>query len=111
MIKRKTYSKEFKLDAIALVRDHNYCISEAARNLEVSAQVLGRCIKEAENDDGHAFRGNAKLTPEQEEIRKLKPQVKRLEMEREILKKATVFFDKEEDLASGTNVWRVGCEK
>jgi transposase len=45
MIKRKTYSKEFKLDAIALVRDQNYCISEAARNLEVSAQVLGRGIK------------------------------------------------------------------
>ena len=35
MIKRKTYSKEFKLDAIALVRDQNDCISEAARNLEV----------------------------------------------------------------------------
>jgi transposase len=95
MEKRKTYSKEFKLDAIALVRDQNYCISEAARNLEVSAQVLGRWIKEAENDDGHAFRGNGKLTPEQDEIRKLKSQVKRLEMEREILKKATVFFAKE----------------
>jgi len=95
MKNRKTYSKEFKLDAIALVRDQNYAVAEAARNLEVSAQVLGRWIKEAENDDGHAFRVNGKLTPEQEEIRKLKAQVKRLEMEREILKKATVFFAKE----------------
>jgi transposase len=95
MKNRKTYSKEFKLDAIALVRDQNYAVAEAARNLEVSAQVLGRWIKEAENDDGHAFRDNGKLTPEQEEIRKLKAQVKRLEMEREILKKATVFFAKE----------------
>ncbi|MGI2106527.1 MULTISPECIES: IS3 family transposase [unclassified Shewanella] len=84
---RKTYSKEFKLDAIALVREQNYSIAEAARNLEVTPQLLGRWIKEAENDDGHAFRGNGKLTPEQEEIRKLKAQVKRLEMEREILKK------------------------
>jgi len=92
---RKTYSKEFKLDAIALVREQNYSIAEAARNLEVTPQILGRWIKEAENDDGHAFRGNGKLTPEQEEIRKLKAQVKRLEMEREILKKATVFFVKE----------------
>lgn len=66
MTKRKTYSKEFKLDAIALVRDQNYSTTEAARNLGVSAQVLGRWIKEAENDDGHAFRGNGKLTPEQE---------------------------------------------
>ncbi len=92
---RQTYSKEFKLDAIALVREQNYSTAEAARNLELPPQILGRWIKEAENDDGHAFRGNGKLTPEQEEIRKLKAQVKRLEMEREILKKATVFFAKE----------------
>ena len=95
MKSRKTYSKEFKLDAIALVREQNYSTAEAARNLEVTPQILGRWIKEAENDDGHAFRGNGKLTPEQEEIRKLKAQVKRSEMEREILKKATVFFAKE----------------
>ncbi len=92
---RKSYSKEFKLDAITLVREQNYSIAEAARNLELTPQLLGRWIKEAENDDGHAFRGNGKLTPELEEIRKLKAQVKRLEMEREILKKATVFFAKE----------------
>ncbi|WP_404948502.1 IS3 family transposase [Shewanella sp. SG44-2] len=88
MTKRKTYSKEFKLDAIALVREQNYSIAEASRNLEVSAQLLGRWIKESENDDGHAFRGNGKLTPEQQEIRQLKAQVKRLEMEREIFKKS-----------------------
>jgi transposase len=64
MKNHKIYSKEFKLDAIALVRDENYCIAGAARNLEVSAQVLGRWFKEAENDDGHSFRGNGKLTPE-----------------------------------------------
>ena len=92
---RKSYSKEFKLDAIALVREQNYSIAEAARNLEVTPQLLGRWIKESENDDGHAFRGNCKLSPEQEEIRKLKTQVMRLEMEREILIKSTVSFTKE----------------
>ncbi len=95
MTKRKKYTKEFKLDAISLVRDQNLSIAEASRNLGVSAQMLGRWIKEEENEDGQAFRGNGKLTSEQEEIRKLKAQVKRLEMEREILKKATVFFAKE----------------
>jgi transposase len=95
MTKRKKYSKEFKLDAIALVIEQNYSQVEAARNLGVNPNMLGRWIKESENDDGHAFRGNGKLTPEQEEIRNLKAQVKRLEMEREILKKATVFFAKE----------------
>ena len=95
MTNRKKYSKEFKLDAIALVVEQNYSQAEASRNLGVNPNMLGRWIKEAENDDGQAFRGNGNLTPEQEEIRELKAQVKRLEMEREILKKATVFFAKE----------------
>ena len=95
MTKRKKYSKEFKLDAIALVIEQNYSQAEASRNLGINPNMLGRWIKEAENDDVQAFRGNGKLTPEQEEIRQLKAQVKRLEMEREILKKATVFFAKE----------------
>ena len=95
MTKRKKYSKEFKLDAIALVIEQNYSQAEASRNLGINPNMLGRWIKEAKNDDGQAFRGNGKLTPEQEEIRQLKAQVKRLEMEREVLKKATVFFAKE----------------
>lgn len=95
MTKRKKYSKEFKLDAIALVIEQNYSQAEASRNLDINPNMLGRWIKEAENDDGQAFRGNGKLTPEQEEIRQLKAQVKRLEMEREVLKKAMVFFAKE----------------
>ena len=90
MTTRKTYSKEFKLDAIALVVEQKYSKAEAARNLGLSPQILGRWLKEAEDDDGHAFRGNGTLTPEQAEIRRLKGQVKRLEMEREILKKTTV---------------------
>ncbi len=94
MTKRKKYTREFILDAIYLVRDQNISVAEASRNLGVSPQMLGRWIKEAENEDGQAFRGNGKLTPDQEEIRKLKAQVKRLEMEREVLKKA-VFFAKE----------------
>ena len=91
MTKRKKYSKEFKLDAISLVRDQNISVAEASRNLGVSPQMLGRWIKEEENEDGQAFRGNGKLTPEQDEIRKLKAQVKRLEMEREILKNSLPY--------------------
>ena len=93
MTARKKYSKEFKLDAIALVVEQKYSRVEAARNLGLSPQILGRWLKEAEDDDGHAFRGNGTLTPEQAEIRSLKGQVKRLEMERQI-QKATVFFAK-----------------
>lgn len=92
MTTRKKYSKEFKLDAVSLVKEQSYKRSEAARSLGINAQMLGRWIKEAGSDAGQAFRGNGKLTPDQEEVRKLKGQVKRLQMEKEILKKATVFF-------------------
>jgi transposase len=92
---RKKYPKEFKLDAISLVLDQGYSRREAARSLDINANMLGRWIKEQEADDGRAFRGNGTLTLEQEEIRKLKTQVRRLEMEKDILKKATVFFAKE----------------
>ena len=89
---RKQYSKEFKLDAVSLVLDQGFSRREAASGLDINAQMLGRWVREQQAEDGQAFRGNGKLTPEQEEIRKLKTQVKRLEMERDILKKATAFF-------------------
>jgi len=92
MTRRKKYSKEFKLDAVSLVLEQEYTKSEAARNLGINPNMLGRWIKQFESEDGQSFRGNGKLSPEQEQIRELKNQVKRLELEKEILKKATVFF-------------------
>jgi transposase len=95
MMTRKQYSKEYKLDAVSLVLDQGYTVSEAAMSLEVNRNVLRRWINEFQSDDGQAFRGNGKLTPEQAEIRRLKEENRRLKMEKEVLKKATVFFAKE----------------
>ena len=92
MSKRKKYTKEFKLDAVSLVLEQNYTRSEAAKSLSINSTMLGRWIKEAESEEGQSFRGNGKLTAEQEQIRELQKRVKRLEMEKDILKKATVFF-------------------
>ena len=89
---RKRYSKEFKLDAISLVEDQGYTRQEAAASLEIDARMLGRWVRESKQQDGDAFRGNGKLTPEQAEIKRLKEDIKRLQMERDILKKATAFF-------------------
>ena len=92
MTTRRKYSKEFKWDAVSLVTDQGYTRTEAGRSLDINANMLGRWVKELQADHGQAFRGNGKLTPELEEIKTLKVQVKRLQMERDILKKATVFF-------------------
>lgn len=95
MTDRKKYSKEFKQDAISLVLEQGYSRIEAAKSLSIHVTMLSRWITEYQADSGQAFRGNGKLTPEQEEIRNLKEENKRLRMEKEILKKATVFFAKE----------------
>lgn len=93
MTTRKKYSKEFKLDAVSLVLEQGYTRREAARSLDLNEQMLGRWVREhRDTTDGQAFRGNGKLTVEQEEIRRLKAENKRLQMERDILKKATAFF-------------------
>ena len=89
---RKRYSKEFKLDAISLVEDQGYTRQEAAASLEIDARMLSRWVRESKQQDGDAFRGNGNLTPEQAEIKRLKEDIKRLQMERDILKKATAFF-------------------
>ncbi len=92
MGRRKKHSKEYKLDAVSLVLEQNYSRAAAARSLGINENMLGRWVIEyQQDDDGHAFRENGKLAPEQEEIRQLKFQVKQLQMEKDILKKATVF--------------------
>ena len=63
--------------------------------MEINANMLARWIRELADTDGQAFRGNGKLMPEQEENKRLRAEIKRLEMERDILKKTMVFFAKE----------------
>ncbi len=95
MSERKHYTKEFKLDAVRLVTEQGYRQAEAARSLGVNAGMVGRWVREYRADEEQAFRGNGKLAPEQEELRQLRTENKRLRLEREILKKATAFFVKE----------------
>ena len=95
MATRKTYTKEFKQDAVRLVTEQGYKRTEAARNLGIDRGMLGRWIKDFEADEMEAFRGHGKLTVEQEELRQLREENRRLKMERDILKKATAFFAKE----------------
>ena len=82
---RKKYSKEFKLDAISLVVEQQFTRAKAARSLEINPNLITRWIKENEQDNnGQAFRGNGKLTLEQEEIHQLEEKVRQLEMDKNI---------------------------
>jgi len=89
---RRTYSREFKLEAIKLVTHKGYSIAEASRSLGVEYNVLRRWKKQFEEDSEYAFPGKGRLRPPDEEIRRLKAQLKRTEEERDILKKALAYF-------------------
>jgi len=95
MTTRRQYTKEFKLDAVRLVTEHGYRVAEAARNLGINTNMLRRWVQESQADQAQAFPGNGRLTPEQEELRRLRAENRQLKLEREVLKKATAFFAKE----------------
>lgn len=90
--KQKQYSKDFKIEAVKLVTDKGMKISEAAKDLGVSHPTLASWVKEYQKDSNKAFPGKGKLSTEDERVRQLEQQVKRLTMERDILKKAMGYF-------------------
>ena len=92
---RRTYTPEFKAQAVKLVTEQGYSIAEAARSLGISENLL-RNWKQALLEQGeHAFPGNGHRSPFEEELRRLRAENKRLLAERDILKKAAAFFARE----------------
>ena len=89
---RRKYTEEFKDEAVKLVTEQGYRITEAARNLGNHDSLLRRWIK----DRSPGSEGNSTDTCKvQAELKRLKRENERLRMEREILKKAAAFFAKE----------------
>ena len=95
--KRRNYSKQFKIDAVKLVTEQGYNVSEAARNLGIHHTSLRQWKKQLETKSNKAFPGTGNLSAENEELHRLRKEVNRLRMEREILKKAAAFFAKESE--------------
>ncbi len=89
-MERKKYSKEFKLEAVKLAE--NVGVARAAKDLGVGDSLMYRWREQAKTEGTDAFRGNGRLTERDEELRRLRQEVKTLKQEREILKKATSFF-------------------
>ena len=92
---RRQFSREFKLEAVRLVKDRGVSVAQAARDLDVHENVLRKWIRETSADSQHAFPGKGVMKPEQAEIDRLKKEVAKLRMERDILKKAAAYFAKE----------------
>ena len=93
--KRKNYTAEFKQEAVRLVTEQGYSMSQAARNLDININMLRRWKHQMNEQGQEAFPGKGRLLPEQEELYRLREENKRLRMEREILKKTVTFFANE----------------
>lgn len=92
---RRVFSREFKLEAVKLVRERGVKIAQAARDLDVHENVLRKWIRDVAADPAHAFPGHGQMKPEQLEIERLRREVTKLKAERDILKKAAAYFAKE----------------
>ena len=90
--KRKSYSQEFKMEAVRLINERGYTIAEASRNLGIEYSVLRRWKKQFTADPKNAFPGKGKLKAKDEQLRQLQRELERVKEERDILKKALAYF-------------------
>jgi len=84
---RRQFSREFKLEAVWLVKERGVSVVQASWDLDISESILRRWIKELTADPGQAFPGQGQLKPEKQEIDRLRREVAKLKVERDILKK------------------------
>jgi transposase len=94
-MQRRKFSREFKVEAVRLVRERGVSAAQAARDLDVHENVLRKWVKELAAASADAFPGHCQMKPEQLEIDRLRREVAKLKAERDILKKAAAFFARE----------------
>lgn len=90
--KRPTYAPEFKLETAQLVVDEGYSQAEAAKAMNVGKSTISKWVNQLQQERAGKASKASPMTPEQIEIRELKKKIERIELEKEILKKATALL-------------------
>ena len=94
-MQRRKFGREFKVEAVRLIKERGVAVAQAARDLDVHENVLRKWAKELSADPAQAFPGAGQMKPDQIEIDRLRREVSKLKAERDILKKAAAFFARE----------------
>lgn len=92
---RRQFSREFKLEAVRLVKERGVSVAQASRDLEVHENVLRKWMRDATADPQQAFPGQGVMKPENAELDRLRKENAKLRMERDLLKKAAAYFARE----------------
>lgn len=91
---RKRYDRQYKIDAVSLVVNGGRPVVEVARDLGIDANTLYRWKREFTKEERDAFPGKGRLSPQEEELRRLRRELAQAKEDSEILKKALAFFSK-----------------
>ena len=93
---RRSFTREFKVQAVRMVSEGGRRISEVSRDLELDPKLIRRwreaLQQEKDKEIAEAFPGKGHLQPEPEQVRRLRRENARLREERDILKKALAIF-------------------
>jgi len=89
---RPKFSPEFRLESAQLVVDQGYSVREAANAMNVGKSTMDKWVRQLRNERNGLMSKATPLTPEQLKIRELEKKIKRIEMEKEILKKASALL-------------------
>jgi len=98
----KSYDKEFKLEAVRMASEPGVTAGAVEKRLGIGQGVLSRWKRQLARQGKDAFPGKGHLTPEEEELRRLKRENERLRRERDILKKAVAIFSEDPHRYSGS---------
>ncbi|PDS54156.1 IS3 family transposase [Rhizobium anhuiense] len=116
-MQRRIFSREYKLEAVKLVRERGVTVAQAARDLDVHENVLRKWVCEYGDDPSQSFPGKGHMKPEQLEIERLRREVAKLKAERDIPKKGRSLLCQGRDMkfafiAKHRSIWPVAwlCE-
>lgn len=91
---QRTYTREFKLEAIRLYESTDKSMSKVERELGITPYLLSKWVRQFRQEAEQAFPSKGRLTERDEELRRLRREVGILRQERDILKKAVVIFSR-----------------
>lgn len=94
-MKKRTYDKEFKLNAV-LMQQSGKSIAQVARDLGIAASTLHQWIVEHKKNGSQSFKGSGNIKSSNEEFYKLKKELADIKLQRDILKKALAIFSKQQ---------------